>query len=198
MSEPHPTLGCAVQAAQPDPPAAPDLHLLLASRWSPRAFDPIAEVKPAELASLLEAARWAPSCDNSQPWRFAVGLRDGETYKRILTNLNDSNQRWAGRAAALLVGAYRTDGPAGYGAYDLGQAIAHLSVQAGALGLYVHQMGGFDGVSLHADLELPDDVVAKVVVAVGRLGDPATLPEALRVREVGLRERRPLADLVLG
>lgn len=178
--------------------AVSELHPLLAARWSPRAFDPTAEVTPHELASLLEAARWAPSCANSQPWRFVLGRRGDETFKRVFTNLGADNQRWAGRAAALLVGGYHTGGPAGHAAYDLGQAIAHLSIQAAALGLHVHQMAGFDGVGLHADLELPDEVVAKVVVAVGRLGDPATLPVDLQVHEVGLRQRRPLAELLIG
>jgi nitroreductase len=198
MSESHPSLvntAHTVETVQPDPS---ELHPLLASRWSPRAFDPLAEVTPAEVVSLLDAARWAPSYDNSQPWRFVVGQRDDETYKRIFTNLSEDNQRWAGRAALLLVGAYDMDGPAGYGAYDLGQAIAHLSMQASALGLYVHQMGDFDAVSLHADLELPDSVVARVAVAVGQLGNPATLPEDLRDLEVGLRDRRPIAELLLG
>jgi nitroreductase len=174
-----------------------DLHPLLAARWSPRAFDPTAEVSTQELASLLEAARWAPSRGNTQPWRFAVGRRDDEPYKRIFANLTEDDQRWAGRAAALLVGAYLLRPPAGHAAYDLGQAVAHLTFQAGALGLHVRQLPSFDGPSLHADLELPEDVVAKVVIAVGRLGDPNTLPPDLRAREVNLRERRPLADLVL-
>jgi nitroreductase len=198
MSEPYPSLVNTAPTIQTDQPDPSELHPLLASRWSPRAFDPLADVTPAEVASLLDAARWAPSYDNSQPWRFVVGRRDDETYKRIFTNLGEENQRWAGRAALLLVGAYDTDGPAGYGAYDLGQAIAHLSMQAGALGLYVHQMGDFDAVTLHADLELPDSVVARVAVAVGQLGDPATLPEDLRVLEVSLRQRRPIAELLLG
>lgn len=198
MSEPYPSLVNTAPTSQTDQPDPSELHPLLASRWSPRAFDPLADVTPAEVASLLDAARWAPSYDNSQPWRFVVGRRDDETYKRIFTNLGEENQRWAGRAALLLVGAYDTDGPAGYGAYDLGQAIAHLSMQAGALGLYVHQMGDFDAVTLHADLELPDSVVVRVAVAVGQLGDPATLPEDLRVLEVSLRQRRPIAELLLG
>lgn len=185
MSETHPSLPS-------------ELHPLLAARWSPRAFDPTAEVTPRELASLLEAARWAPSRANTQPWRFAIGRRDDETYKRIFANLTEDTQRWAGRASALLVGAYHIDIAGGYAAYDLGQAVAHLTIQAGALGLHVHQIAEFDGACLHADLDLPEGVIAKVVVAVGRLGDPATLPDDLRTEEVGLRERRPLADLLLG
>ncbi|MEO3742295.1 nitroreductase family protein [Plantactinospora sp. B5E13] len=178
------------------------LSPLLAVRWSPHAFDPVADLTDAEVASLLEAARWAPSADNTQPWRFLVGRRDDEAYKRILTNLSAENQRWAGRAAALLLGAHTTVDPTGepltHAAYDLGQAVAHLTVQATALRLHVRQMAGFDTAGLRADLDLPPTVRPHVVVAVGRLGDPYSLPEDLRVREVGLRQRRPVADLLLG
>jgi nitroreductase len=183
----------------------PELHPLLASRWSPRAFDPVAELTTAELASLVEAARWAPSAANSQPWRFVIGLRDEETHKRIFTNLAAGNQRWAGDAAALIVAAHTSeaagDAPGQarltHAAYDLGQAVAHLSMQAAALGLHTHQMAGFDATALCSDLELPGDVEPMVVIAVGRLGNPANLPADLRVRELALRVRRPLSDLLI-
>ncbi|MGW1059488.1 nitroreductase family protein [Micromonospora rubida] len=228
-----------------------DLTPLLAFRWSPRAFDPTAALPPAEAASLLEAARWAPSAGNRQPWRFALGHRDDETYKRILVSLPAAEQRWARHAAALLLGAHLTadptdpadpasdadgakraggaegaeraggaegaeraggadrsagvgdgrgptvPGPAGRAAYDLGQAVAHLTVQATALGLYVRQLAAFDAAGLAADLELPDGIRPLVVAAVGRLGDPFGLPEELRRQEIGLRRRHPLAELLL-
>ncbi|GAA3736415.1 nitroreductase family protein [Plantactinospora mayteni] len=177
------------------------LSPILATRWSPHAFDPVADLTDAEVASLLEAARWAPSADNTQPWRFLVGRRDDEAFKRILTNLSAGNQRWAGRASALLLGAHTTTGPTGgplpHAAYDLGQAVAHLTVQATVLRLYVRQISGFDAAGLRTDLELCPEVRPHVVVAVGRLGDPYSLPEDLRAREIGLRQRRPLAELML-
>ncbi|MGC5308728.1 nitroreductase family protein [Micromonospora zamorensis] len=173
-----------------------DLTPLLAYRWSPRAFDPSAELTPDEAASLLEAARWAPSAENRQPWRFAIGHREDETWKRILISLPGSDQGWARHAATLVVGAH-TGGDAERAAYDLGQAIAHLTLQATALGLHVRQLTRFDQAGLATELDLPGDVRPLVVAAVGRLGDPFALPADLRAREIGLRRRRPVADLLL-
>lgn len=179
----------------------PELHPLLAARWSPRAFDPDADLTPPDISSLVEAARWAPSAANSQPWRFVIGLRDEETHKRIFANLDQRNQRWAGSAAALIVAGHVTLGTSGrklpHAPYDLGQAVAHLCVQASALGLYAHQMAGFDADSLRSDLHLSGDLKLTTVIAVGRLGHPDTLPTDLRDREVGLRTRRPVSELLI-
>ncbi|MFF5053279.1 nitroreductase family protein [Micromonospora sp. NPDC000663] len=173
-----------------------DLTPLLAYRWSPRAFDPSAALTPDEAASLLEAARWAPSTENGQPWRFALGHREDEIWKRILINLPDDDQGWARNAATLVVGAH-TGRDAERAAYDLGQAIAHLTVQATALGLHVHQLTRFDRAGLTTELDLPDGVRPLVVAAVGRLGDPYGLPAELLALETGLRHRHPVADLLL-
>lgn len=173
-----------------------DLTPLLAFRWSPRAFDPTAELTGDEATSLLEAARWAPSVGNAQPWRFALGHRNDDTWKRLLVSLPDGDQRWARHAAALLLGAH-TGGDPERAAYDLGQAVAHLTVQATALGLHAHQLTRFDRAGLATELDLPVGTRPTVVVAIGRLGDPFALPEDLRDRETGLRRRRPLADLLL-
>ncbi|MCM0673752.1 nitroreductase family protein [Micromonospora phytophila] len=172
---------------------------LLAFRWSPRSFDPTAELAPAEASALLEAARWAPSAGNAQPWRFALGRRDDETWKRILVNLPGRDQRWAARASALVLGAHLTAGPGstGHAPYDLGQAVAHLTVQATALGLHVRQLHDLHAAGLTADLDLPVGVRPHVVVAVGQVGDPLSLPADLLASETGLRRRRPLAELLL-
>ncbi|MEU4777930.1 nitroreductase family protein [Micromonospora sp. NPDC023633] len=172
-----------------------DLTPLLAFRWSPRSFDPVAELSRQDASALLEAARWAPSAGNAQPWRFALGHRDDETFKRILVNLPERDQRWAQRASALLLCAHRT-GSAGH-AYDLGQAVAHLTVQATALGLHVRQLRDLDHAGLAADLDLPAGVRPHAVAAVGQLGDPLSLPADLLRSETGLRRRLPLADLLL-
>jgi hypothetical protein len=175
-----------------------ELHPLLATRWSPRAFDPAAQLADHDIASLLEAARWAPSVGNSQPWRFLVGRRHTETHKRIFTNLAAASQRWAGSASALIVAGYVVDPGMPHAAYDLGQAVAHLSVQATALRLHVHQITGIDRGGLRADLDLPDDLLPKVVLAIGRLGDPGSLPPDLRTLEITLRRRRPRSELAIG
>jgi nitroreductase len=174
-----------------------ELHPLLATRWSPLAFDPVAVMSDDDVSSLIEAARWAPSFANSQPWRFAVGRRDEETYKRILENLSAECQHWAGNASALFVAAHLDRATLPHAAYDLGQAVAHLTVQATALRLHVHQIADFDASGLRSDLEMADDLRPAVVVAVGRLGDPAMLPPALRVWETALRSRFPTTELLV-
>ncbi|MDQ7906886.1 nitroreductase family protein [Phytohabitans sp. ZYX-F-186] len=174
-----------------------ELHPLLATRWSPLAFDPVAVLSDEDVGSLLEAARWAPSFANSQPWRFAVGRRDEETYKRILENLSTECQRWAGNASALIVAAHLDDAALPHAPYDLGQAVAHLTVQATALRLHVHQIADFDGDGLRSDLEMADDLRPSVVVAIGRLGDPAILPPDLRTWETALRTRASIAQLLV-
>ncbi len=171
----------------------PELHPLLAGRWSPRAFDDRYELRDAELASLLEAARWAPSGHNAQPWRFVVGHRDDPAHKRIFAALTDADQAWAARASVLVAAGFT----AGADPYDLGQAVAHLGVQAVALGLHTRQVLQFDATGLHHDLELPAGVRLHAVVAVGRLGDPDTLPADLRRGEFRLRTRRSITELVL-
>jgi hypothetical protein len=176
----------------------PVLHSLLAGRWSPRAFDSRYEIGRTELTSLFEAARWAPSSGNDQPWRFVLGRRDDEAHKRILDCLGEDDQRWAWGASVLIAAAYVTTGSYRTRvAYDLGQAVAHLGLQATALGLHTHQIVDLDTARLHHELDLPRTVAVHAVVAVGRLGDPATLPDDLRRREFRLRERVPVEDLLL-
>lgn len=174
------------------------LHPLLAERWSPRSFDPTRPVEPTQLAAVLEAARWAPSSSNSQPWRFVVGLRGDETFKTVFDTLMPGNQVWAANAGVLLVAVTQTLTEAGkqrrHGAYDTGQAVALMTVQAQAEGLGVHQMGGFSAPALTDALGLPEGYEPTTVIAIGHVGDPDSLPEALATRERAPRERRPLAE----
>jgi nitroreductase len=176
------------------------LHPLLAERWSPRGFDRDHQVSEAELTALLEAARWASSANNVQPWRFLVTRRGDADFAAVVDVLAPGNQIWARHASALLlVAAQTTDEngkPRSHALYDTGQAVAQLVAQAQAEGLATHQMGGFDGVRAVDELGL-DDLTPVVVVAIGRQDADAALPEPFASRETAPRTRRPLADLVL-
>ncbi len=175
------------------------LHPLLAERWSPRALDPRHQLPEQQVTALLEAARWAPSASNTQPWRFAVTLRGTAGHTAVLDALAAGNRAWAHAASALVVAAAETRGPDGaerpWAVYDTGQAVAHLSVQAQAEGLAVHQLGGFDPDRVAA--LLPDGVTPIVVLAVGRRDDTVELPEPFAGRESAVRDRLPLAALQL-
>ncbi len=180
--------------------ADPRVHPLLAGRWSPRRFDPEHALTRDDLAPLLEAARWAPSAGNTQPTRWVVTLRGEPAHTRLVGCLKRGNQPWAPRAAALLVAVATTQDATGRAypshLHDAGQATAHLSLQAEAQGLRVHQMGGFDGDAVRRELALADVQVPAVVIAVGVVGGEP-LPEGLAERETAPRSRRPVAELLL-
>ncbi|WP_456598885.1 nitroreductase family protein [Blastococcus sp. SYSU DS0616] len=177
------------------------LHPLLAGRWSSRALDAAHELTDAQLTALLEAARWAPSANNSQPWRFAVARRGTAEFAAVQDALASGNRVWAHAASALVVVAAETAGPDGaprpWAIYDTGQAVAHLSVQAEHEGLAVHQLGGFDRDRVAALLDLPAAVVPLVVLTLGVRDAEAELPEALAARERTARERLPLDALLV-
>ena len=173
----------------------------LVDRWSPRAFDPDAVIDAETLRTVLEAARWAPSANNSQPWRFIVARRGSALHAQILDALLGFNQTWAGHAAVLVVAVAETataDGsPITHAWYDLGQAVAHLSVQAHHDGLVVHQMSGFDGAAVRAIADLEPRFTPATVIALGELGDASALPQALQERETAPRVRRSLDETVI-
>jgi nitroreductase len=177
------------------------VHPLLAERWSPRGFDRAHEIGDEALSALLEAARWAPSAGNSQPWRFLVTRRGEPAHDRLYAALAPGNQAWAGAASALILVAARTAGddgrPQPWALYDTGQAVAALVTQAQADGLSVHQMGGFDTGAVRAELGLGENLTPVVVLAVGRRDSEAGLPEPLAAREAAPRTRHPLGDLLL-
>lgn len=186
-------------AAHPADTDAPILDVL-AERWSTRIFDPATPIDEDALASALEAARWAPSANNTQPWRFVVARRGSAAHAQIVDALMGFNQSWATDAAALVVFASSAalDGkPLPWAAYDTGQAAAHFTVQAHASGLHTHQMGGFDRDAIAAAFGFGDDIVAVTVMAVGALGDIDAAPEALRERELAPRVRRPVAESLI-
>lgn len=185
----------------------PALLPLLRDRRSIRTFDPSHEISGAELAALLEAARWAPSAGNSQPWSFLVGRRGDAAHRGFVELLSRGNRSWAPQASALLfslhqVAAGPEDGsPAwsDYAAYDLGQAVAHLGVQAASLGLSVHQFAGFDHDRLAAECGVPRHWRVTTGIAVGReLPSGVPADELARERDERPRTRRPLAELAHG
>ena len=168
-------------------------------RWSPRAFTPDAMTQ-ADVLSLLEAARWAPSASNLQPWRFVYGLRGDAGFAAIAEGLVPFNRAWADKAAALIVVASKTttpkdgaEGPNAYHAFDTGAAWAQLALQAHLNGFSAHGMAGFDHQVLAANVGLPENHVLHAVVAAGRRGDPASLPDMLRAREHP-NDRQPLTE----
>ncbi|OQO92907.1 nitroreductase [Saccharomonospora piscinae] len=175
------------------------IHDLIANRWSPRALDSEAEVSAEQLRALLEAARWAPSFGNTQPARYVAGLRGDDTYKRILGALTDSNQSWAHRAGALLVGCAVTRNAKGdvpYAEYGTGLATENLVLQAVAEGLVARQMAGFDRDAVRRSFELPDEVEPLVTVAVGVAADPSIFTEPRDAeRERAPRDRIALSEL---
>lgn len=172
----------------------------ISERWSPRSFT--GEVPEKEtLMRLFEAARWAPSSMNGQPWFFIVGTANSpETYQAILSTLNPGNAEWAKSAPILLISvmnALRTNGkPNRWAPYDLGQAVANLATQATAEGLYVHQMGGFDRNKAAELFHLPEGHEAITAIAIGYLGQPDALDDELREREVAPRSRKELNTFV--
>ena len=177
------------------------LHTVLAERWSPRAFEAEAAVPEEALTAALEAARWSPSANNTQPWRFIVGRKGTTAFDTIASSLMGFNQAWAGTAGVLIVAVAEVVDPEGnerrWATYDLGQAVAHLSVQAHHDGLHAHQMGGFDAAALRDAFGLDERFLPVSVTALGVLGDPETLPDALREREVAPRTRKPLDEILV-
>jgi nitroreductase len=170
----------------------------IAERWSPRAFDE-QMISEDELMSLFEAARWAASAFNAQPWRFVYACRGEPEFDTLAACLRDSNAAWARNAAVLMVASAKStheDGsPNGHAVHDLGQAMAMLSVEAMARGIYLHQMAGFYPDKARELLGVPEGFEPKTAAALGYLGDPASLPEKLAEREAAPRVRKPIAEL---
>lgn len=171
------------------------------NRWSPRSYTD-REVSRELLAKVFEAAHWAASSYNEQPWRYIVGLRGDAAYEKIYGLLGDFNKAWAGKAPVLIFGAASTkfshNGSDNASAlYDLGAASSYLTLQASALGLATHQMAGYDRAAAHGVLGIPQDYVLGAVIALGYQGEPADLPqEQMRSQEVAPRTRKPLSEFV--
>lgn len=184
---------------------------VISDRWSPRIYDGSAPVDENALRNALEAARWAPSAFNRQPWRFLVTRRGTSAHARELNSLIEFNQGWAKDAGALVVVLTQTTDATGTplpeAQYDAGQAAAYFTLQAHADGLHVHQMSGFDTDAVSREFSLADNtdnpdgtLVPLTVIAVGTPGSPADIDaagDAAVERENTPRTRRPVADSVL-
>jgi nitroreductase len=175
------------------------IHDLIKRRWSPRAFsDQLVEAE--KLRMLFEAARWAPSSNNEQPWRFIVATKDHETeWNRLLDCLVEGNRKWAYRAPALILSVaslnFQEDStPNRHAFHDTGMAVENLVLQATALGLSTHQMAGFDVEKARADLKIPSGYEPVAMIAVGYPGDLASLPDRLRERELRSRSRQLISE----
>jgi nitroreductase len=173
----------------------------IAQRWSPRAYTDKA-ISAHDLKIVLEAAQWAASSSNSQPWRFFVGKKGSETHRKIFSTLAGGNQAWAGTPDVLLLGAAVQRDSKGnlnnYALYDLGQAAASICIQATALGLHAHSMAGFDHNAAQTIFNLNEDHAIGAVIAIGYQTDPSALPnEQLQEREVAPRQRKPLSEIAL-
>jgi len=176
------------------------IHDLLAKRWSPRAFAD-RPVAPDVLRSLWEAARWAPSSANEQPWSFLVATRDDpQEFSRMLSCLVEGNQIWAKQAPVLMVSVAakldRDKDPNAHAWYDVGQAVMSLSVQAMALGLFVHQMAGILPDKIRELYQIPDSHEPVTGLTLGYPGTPEQLSDKLRQRELAARTRKPIGEFV--
>lgn len=178
-----------------------EVHSLIQDRWSPRAFDS----KPVEnekLEALFNAARWAPSAMNEQPWRFVYATKDDpEAYQKLLSCLVEANQVWARNAPVLILSVAKTNysnngNSNAYAWHDAGMATANLALQATELGLHLHIMGGFSADMARKVLNLPEGYEPVSMIALGYLGDADQLPEHLKAREGAPRNRKPLQELV--
>jgi len=172
----------------------------LASRWSPRGFDADYALTREEVRALGEAARWAPSAANTQPTHFIVAVRGTETFDRIHEHLLDFNKAWTPRASALLVAVAETsrDGkPLRWAEYDLGQAVAHLSIEAEARGLNVRQMGGIDVEGIRKAFDLAENFVPVTAIAIGRYDASEAVPAETRERDTAARGRRSIEEISL-
>ena len=175
------------------------IHDLIRERWSPRAFAD-RSVEPEKLASVFEAARWAASAANQQPWHFLLATKeDPEAHARFVSLLWELNVRWAQHAPVLILVVakhYEVPGRERASLYDVGMAVGNLVTQAVALGLTTHQMGGFDANKAVEILHIPAGHEPLAMIALGYPGDPDALPDDLRVREVAPRTRKPTSEFV--
>jgi nitroreductase len=175
------------------------IHDLLAQRWSPRAFDRNRTVSREQLAALLEAARWAPSCNGDEPWRYLIWdrARDPEGWQKAFDCLSENNRKWVQNVPLLMLSCAgsifgHSGKPNRYGQHDTGAASACLALEGAALGLAVHQMGGYDAAKARASFNIPEEYTPMAMIAVGYQAAPDVLDPETKEKELKPRSRKPL------
>ena len=175
---------------------------LIAKRWSPRAFDASKPVSHQQIIALCEAARWAPSSYNDQPWRLIVcdKTSNAKAWQEAFDCLAPSNQTWVEHAPLLLLGCANTildvnQQANRFAQYDTGAAVVNCCLQAGYMGLVVHQMGGFNSDLAREKFSIPSQYTPMAMLAIGFEGDANSLPDELKTRELAERKRKALGEL---
>jgi nitroreductase len=177
-----------------------ELHPVIRKRWSPRSFDAGRVVEEEKIQRFLEAARWAPSSFNEQPWRYVVGIKGGDAWKGIFETLVEFNQQWAVNANVLVMTLgkktlSRNGKPNGTFRYDAGGSVAYMTMQAVSDGLMTHQMGGFSKEKAMETFGFPDDLEPLTVMAIGYQDAPEKLIDAgMRESETAARQRRSVTE----
>jgi len=186
----------------PSKPAPADHPILspITERWSPYAFSDQA-IEDEKIRTLFEAARWAPSSFNEQPWRYVYATKDDGAARERMESLLSPGNSWAKNASLLIVSFYKktftyNSKPNVHGLHDLGCASGYLVLQLPSLGLIGHQMAGFDATRAQKELGVPDDFAPGSMIAVGYPAAPQTLPEELRKREEAPRTRNIQEEFV--
>lgn len=177
------------------------IHELIKQRWSPLAFNS-RPIEPEKIGSLLEAARWAASCFNEQPWFFIVATQDNtQEYEKLLSCLVEANKKWAKDAPLLILSVAklsfdRNNKPNRHALHDVGLAVGNLTLQAQSFGLFVHQMGGFDADKAINLYHIPQGYEPVAAIAVGYPGNVNQLDPDLQERQLSPRTRKPLKDFI--
>ena len=176
-----------------------DIHPVIKNRWSPRSFSD-KKVSKEQLNRILEAARWAPSSFNEQPWRFILGIKGDDTWDKLHDCLVEFNQIWAGNAPVLLLSVGKKTSAKGdknsVYQYDVGQSMAYITLQAEVEGLKSHQMGGFSKTKARELFDIPEDFEPMVMSAIGYQDEPEQLRPNFAEMEKQPRERKSLSELV--
>lgn len=175
---------------------------IIKNRWSARSFSE-REISEASINTIIEAASWAPSSNNEQPWRFIVAKHGEELFNRVHSSLMGGNQPWVKNAAALITilakDTFTHSGkPNAWAPHDVGIATGYLLLQATDMGIYCHPMAGYDKTKLNEQIHIPEGYTPQCIIALGYLDDAEKLEEPFRTRELSPRSRKSIEELIVG